>query len=154
MFIVLLGALDLVVAAACVMVALSFRPRPYFWPRVFLGYVELPSLVLAVVLVTADHVPSLLVCPIGFAALIAVPFASSQSMDPPSNPPRGDDGWGRPGPDRPIGPPPSPRGDVPLPDGAPSRLRVRDHSSPKIPRVTRRRGREHEPMPTPSVPTK
>lgn len=146
----LLGVVDLLLVMVCVMVALSVGRRPHFWPRVFLGCLGLPSVVLSIVLVTTGHLASELACPIIFAALIAVPFAASHSLEPPSDHRRGDDGGG--GPDQPAGPPNSPRGDVPLSDADPSALRVRDHSSPKLPRVSRRREHEHEPAPRPSVP--
>jgi len=149
MFIVLLGTVELVLVTVCVMVALSFGRRRHFWPRVFLCGLALPSLALSALLMAFDHLPVELVCPIIFATVTAIPFTSSQSLNPPSSPPGGDDDSG-PGPDRPLDPPQPPRGDVPLPDGDPSRHRVRDHSSPKAPRVPRRR--EHEPAPARSVP--
>jgi len=77
------------------------------------------------------------------AAALLLPALRGGS-EPPPRPDRGsDDGWGH-GPPSPPSPSGAPAGDLPLPDAAPARVRLRDHRRlPElVPRPERRPARE------------
>lgn len=145
-----LVAMDLFLIAWCVTWGAGFARRSHFWTRVLLCCLVLPALLVAVAHLWPDHVASRVGMFVLLAALIAAPVASCKRPMPQSDPPGGADNGG-PGPNRPVGPPDPPRGEVPLPDADPSPVRVRDHRSPQIPRLRRWREREpqHEPIPAP-----
>jgi len=134
---------DLQVSLITVIVAAGFTssPRPHVRSRMFVRCLTVPALVLFVVLLTPVKVGVPLAWMALTATMLIVPALSCLRIG--SSPgPSDDDGGGGSGPDLPPGFPESPRGGVPFPDAGPSRIRVRDHASPRLPKLTRWRERE------------
>ena len=152
--IIFLPVVELCLVAACLSAGSDLERRSHFWLRMFLVCLSLPALLLLILAanllnVLSEHAALVLATMVVFAALLAVPASLCRSPD--SSPgPSDDESGGGPGPDRPPASPEPPRGGVPLPDADLSRIRVRDHGSPKIRSVKRRRAREPEREPVPT----
>ncbi len=145
-----LVAVELVLVTVCVVAGVLMGRRSHFWARVLLGCMSWPSLVLLVVLVAPGQVAVAVAWLILMATLVVVPALSCQGPDRLPGP-SDEDGSGGSGPDRPPASPEPPHGGLPFADADPSRIRLRDHSSPKISYLKRWRSREPErgPVPTP-----
>lgn len=150
--IVLLFAFEVSFVTVCVVAGFSGgrrSPRS----RMYVRCLWVPVLVLFVVLLAPAQVAVGLAWVTLIVAMLVVPAWSCRRLDPPSGPPD-EDGGGGSGPDRPSDLPVPPRGGLPLPDADPSRLRVRDHSSPRIAHLKRWREREPERKPVPGRPNR
>jgi ABC-type antimicrobial peptide transport system permease subunit len=147
--VVLLFAVEVSFVTVCVVAGFSTGRRART-SRIFVRCLSVPALVLLVVLVAPAQVAVLLAWVTLIIAMLVVSALSCVRLGPPQGPSDEDDGGGGgggSGPDRPSGFPEPPRGGAPLPDADPSRVRVRDHSSPKLPYVKRWREREPERQP-------
>jgi hypothetical protein len=136
---------DLQVSLVTVSVAAGFAssPRAQLRSRMLVRCLTVPALVVLVVLVA----PAKVGVPLAWMALtvtmLVVPAVSCLRIG--SSPGRSDDdGGGGSGPDPRSGPPEPSGGDFPLPDAERSRVRVRDHSSPRLSDLKRWRDREPE----------
>jgi hypothetical protein len=152
--IVLLFAVEVSFVTVCVVAGFSTGRRART-SRMFVRCLSVPALVLLVVLVAPAQVAVLLAWVALIMAMLVVSALSCVRVGPSQGPSDedgggGGGGGGGPGPDRPSGLPKPPRGGVPLPDADPSRVRVRDHSSPKLPYLKRWREREPEREPGPN----
>jgi hypothetical protein len=144
---------DLQVSLVTVSVAAGFAssPRARVRSRMFMRCLTVPALVLVVVLLAPAKVGVPLAWMALTATMLVVPAVSCLRIG--SSPGRSDDdSGGGSGRDRPSGPPEPSGGDFPLPDAGPSRVRVRDHSSPRLPDLKRSREREpeRESLPSPA----
>jgi hypothetical protein len=144
--IVVMFALEVSFVTVCVVAGFAPGRRPHSRSHLFMRCLSVPVLVLLVVIVAPEQVA----VPLGWMTLITamfvIPALSCLRLDAPPDP-SDEDGGGGSGPDRPSGPPESPRGGVPLPDAGPSRVRVRDHGSPRTRYLSRWREREPERSP-------
>jgi hypothetical protein len=154
--IIFVPVVELGLVAACLSAGSDLERRSHFWLRMFLVCLSLPAVLMLIVAanrlnVLSEHAALVLATVAVFAALLAMPALLCRT--PESSPgPSDDEGGGGPAPDRPPASPESPRRGVPLPDADPSRIRLRDHDSPKIRSVKRRRAREPEREPVPAPP--
>ena len=151
MVVILLAAVELALVTVCVLAGFAMGRRSHFWVRVLLGCLSVPSLLLLLALVAPAQIAVALGWLILMAAFIVVPVLSCQGPDSLPGPSDEDYGGGS-GPDRPPAFPEPPHGGVPFPDADPSRIRLRDHSSPKIRHLKRSRSREPKPGPVPARP--
>lgn len=152
--IVLLFAVEVSFVTVCVVAGFSTGQRART-SRMFARCLSVPALVLLVVLVAPAQVAVLLAWVTLIMAMLVVSALSCLRLGPsqgPSDEDGGGGGGGGSGPDRPSGPPEPSGGDFPLPDAGPSRVRVRDHSSPRLPDLKRWREREpeRESLPSPA----
>ena len=140
--IVVLFAVEVSFVTVCVVAGFSSGRRARK-SRMLARCLWVPAVVLLVVLVAPAQVALGLAWVTLIVAMVVVSAMSCVRLGP-SDGPSDEDGGGGSGPDRPPGFPEPPRGGVPLPDADPSRVRVRDHTSPRPPYLTRWREREPE----------